>query len=132
LEPLHYLPLLVKRPGALSYAKPIRQWRSRWPAVYERLLARLQADQPEGQGVREFIRVLQLHQQHPADLIEQAVSLALGYGCAHAEGVQLCLRQLLHPEPQVPGLDLTDRPALARIGLQPLNLSRYDQLLGGG
>lgn len=132
LEPLHYLPLLAQRPGALSYAKPIRQWRNSWPAVYERLLARLQADQPEGQGVREFIRVLQLHQHHPAQLIEQAVTLALSYGCAHADGVELCLRQLLQPEPNLSALDLTDRPRLAPIGVQPLNLNRYNQLLGGG
>jgi transposase len=132
LEPLHYLPLLAQRPGALAYAKPIRQWRSSWPAVYERLLARLQADQPEGQGVREFIRVLQLHQDHPAQLIEQAVTLALSYSCAHADGVQLCLRQLLQPEVELSALDLSDRPRLAPIGVQPLNLSRYNQLLGGG
>ena len=132
LEPLHYLPLLAQRPGALAYAKPIRQWRNSWPVVYERLLARLQADQPDGQGVREFIRVLQLHHLHPAALIEQAVTLALSYGCAHADGVQLCLRQLLQPQPEVPILDLSDRPHLAPIGAQPLNLSRYDQLLGAG
>ena len=100
--------------------------------VYERLLAQLQADQPDGQGVREFIRLLQLHQLHPAALIEQAVTLALSYGCAHADGVQLCLRQLLQPQPEVLILDLSDRPHLAPIGAQPLNLSRYDQLLGAG
>lgn len=132
LEPLHYLPLLAQRPGALAYAKPIRQWRSSWPQVYELLLARLQADQPEGQGVREFIGILQLHQQHPAPLIEQAVTLALSHGCTHADGVQLCLRQLLQPEPVLLALDLTDRPRLAPLGTQPLNLNRYNQLLGGG
>lgn len=132
LEPLHYLPLLAQRPGALAYTKPIRQWRNQWPQVYECLLAQLQADQPDGSGVRQFIRVLQLHQHHPAPLIEQAVSLALSYGCGHADGVQLCLRQLLHPEPELSALDLSQRPHLAPIGAQPLNLSRYDQLLGGG
>jgi transposase len=32
-DPLHYLALLVQRPGALAYAKPIRQWRAAWPPV---------------------------------------------------------------------------------------------------
>lgn len=131
-DPLHYLPLLVQRPGALAYAKPIRQWRAGWPAVYERLLAQLQAHQPDGQGVREFIRVLQLHQYHPASLVEQAVSLALGYGCAHADGVELCLRQLLKPETVPPALDLSQQPRLVNVGTQPLSLARYDQLLSGG
>jgi hypothetical protein len=131
-DPLHYLPLLAQRPGAFSYAKPIRQWRAAWPPVYERLLAHLQTHQPEGQGVREFIRVLQLHQRHPAALVEQAVSLALGYGCAHADGVELCLRQLLQPEIVPPALDLTAHPRLIQVGTQPLSLARYDQLLNGG
>jgi transposase len=131
-DPLHYLPLLVQRPGALTYAKPIRQWRSSWPPVYERLLAQLQAHHPDGHGLREFIRVLQLHQLYPASLIEQAVSLALGYGCVHADGVELCLRQLLQPETVPPALDLTDQPRLVKVGSQPLSLARYDQLLGGG
>ncbi|HXV97791.1 MAG TPA: IS21 family transposase [Anaerolineae bacterium] len=130
-DPLHYLPLLAQRPGAFSYAKPIRQWRAAWPLVYERLLARLQAHQPSGQGVREFIRILQLHQQHPAGLVEQAVSLALGYGCVHADGVELCLRQLLQPETIPPALDLSHQPRLVKIGTQPLSLARYDQLLRG-
>ena len=123
---------MAQRPGALSYAKPIRQWRAAWPPVYERLLAQLQTHQPEGQGVREFIRVLQLHQRHPASLVEQAVSLALGYGCAHADGVELCLRQLLQPEIVPPALDLTAHPRLTQVGTQPLSLARYDQLLSGG
>ncbi len=62
LDPLHYLPLLAQRPGALNHAKPIRQWRSKWPAVYEQLLSELQRRYPDGAGVRQFIQVLQLHQ----------------------------------------------------------------------
>jgi hypothetical protein len=132
LEPLHYLPLLEQRPGALNHAKPIRQWRATWPAVYEQLLAELQRRQPEGQGVRQFIRVLQLHRHHPADLVEQAVSRALEYQCAHADGVELCLRQLLQPEPAPISLDLSHQPKLQRVGQQPVSLSRYNQLLSGG
>jgi hypothetical protein len=132
LDPLHYLPLLAQRPGALNHAKPIRQWRATWPAVYERLLAELLRRQPEGQGARQFIRVLQLHQQYPAELIEQAVTLALQYQCAHADGVQLCLRQLLQPEPTSTSLDLSHQPKLQAVGQQPLPLSRYNQLLSGG
>jgi hypothetical protein len=30
-DPLHYLPLLEQRPGALDHAKPLRQWRKQWP-----------------------------------------------------------------------------------------------------
>lgn len=132
LEPLHYLPLLAQRPGAFHHAKPMRQWRATWPPVYERLLAELQQRQPDGAGVRQFIRVLQLHQHYPADLIEQAVTLALQYHCPHADGVELCLRQLLQPELSPPSLDLSQHPTLQGVGQQPLSVSPYNQLLSGG
>ena len=44
-DPLHYLPLLEQRPGAFQHAKPLRRWRETWPPAYERLLAKLQAEQ---------------------------------------------------------------------------------------
>ena len=47
--------------------------------------------------MREFVRILRLHETYPAQLVEQAVAQALEYGCIHADGVALCLRQLLRP-----------------------------------
>ena len=132
LEPLHYLPLLEQRPGAFNHAKPMRQWRQNWPAVYERLLSELQQRQPGSSGIRQFIRVLQLHQKHPAELIEQAVSQALQYHCPHADGVELCLRQLLEPELKPDKLDLSHNSKLQEVQPQPLNLENYNQLLAGG
>lgn len=129
LDPLHYLPLLERRPGAFDHAKPIRRWRESWPSVYERLLARLQSKWPDGRGVREFIRILKLHRDHPADLIARAVTEALEYGCAHADGVRLCLRQLTSPEMPVSPIDLTEWPKLVSVGAQVPDLTRYDQLL---
>ena len=130
-DPLHYLPLLEQRPGAFNHAKPLRRWREGWPPTYERLLERLQTEWPDGRGIREFIRVLSLHRNYPAELIEQAVSQALAYHCAHADGVELCLRQLLHPETTLPSLDLRDHPRLVAVGSQAVDLTRYDQLLEG-
>jgi len=130
-DPLHYLPLLQQRPGALQYAKPIRQWRADWPPVYEQLLQHLQAEWPDGRGTREFIRVLKLHASYSAKLIEQAVQPALAFHCPHADGVELCLRQLIHPEPTFAELDLTAHPALVGIGSQAIDVSQYEQLLVG-
>jgi hypothetical protein len=129
LDPLHYLPILEQRPGAFDHAKPIRRWREGWEPIYERLLAHLRAKWPDGRGVREFIRVLKLHQEHPADLVAQAVAEALEYGCAHADGVRLCLHQLMEPEAALFAIDLADRPELVTIGTQVPDLHCYDQLL---
>ena len=129
-DPLHYLSLLAQRPGAFEHAKPIRQWRERWPPVYEELLAHLQAHWPEGRGVREFITILHLHQQHPAQLIERAIAQALTYHCAHADGVTLCLNQLLYAASQPVSLDLQHRPHLQAVGAQAVDVGQYDALLG--
>lgn len=127
-NPLHYLPLLEQRPGAFAHAKPLRRWRETWPPAYERLLARLQAESAQGPSVREFVRVLKLHDKYPANLVEQAVTQALEYGCLHADGIELCVRQLLRPEASVVPLDLTEHPRL-NGELAPLDLRCYDQLL---
>jgi transposase len=131
LDPLHYLPLLEQRPGAFEHAKPIRRWRESWPPVYERLLAQLRDRWPDGRGVREFVRILKLHQDHPANLVSQAIGQALEYGCVHADGVQLCLRQLMRPESPVSPVDLAQWPQLVPVGAQEPDLQRYDQLLEG-
>jgi transposase len=130
-NPLHYLPLLEQRPGAFQHAKPLRRWRETWPPAYERLLAQLQAEEADGQSVRAFVRVLKLHEKYPASLVEQAVRQALAYGCIHADGVELCVRQILHPEAPPLALDLAGHPRLGSH-LEPPDLQRYDQLLGAG
>jgi hypothetical protein len=132
-DPLHYLPLLAQRPGAFEYAKPLRQWRTTWPSVYEQALSQLRKEWPEGRGVREFIQILQLHTQYEASLIEQAISQALVYGCVHYEGVRLCLNQLLLPQTMPAPLDL-EAVQLARLqqpDAQPVDLQQYDLLIGG-
>ena len=129
LDPLHYLPLLEQRPGSFEYAKPIRRWRKEWPPTYERLLEQLQASGENGRGIREFIRILELHQEHPANLVAQAVEQALEYGCIHADGVTLCLRHLLDPEGSMPSLIWAEPPPWAAVGEQGPDLACYDRLL---
>ncbi len=128
-DPLHYLPLLEQRPGAFEYAKPLRRWKKDWPESYHTMLQVLRGKWPEARGVQEFIRILQLHKDYPADLIEQAIEQALSYGCVHLDGVLHCLHQLAEPQETPKSLDLSDRPNLQQIGNQPVDLSRYEKLL---
>ena len=131
-DPLHYLPLLAQRPGALPYAKPFIDWQTRWPASYTRLLDRLRQQWPDGRGVREFVTILQLHTQHPAADVAAAIGDALTFGCVHADGVRLCLYQRQHPDTPTVPLDLQTRPSLAAVRPPPVDLMMYDQLLTGG
>ena len=97
--------------------------------IYEQLLARLRATDSDGRGVREFVRILRLHRTYPAEAVEQGIGVALEYGCLHADGVELCIRQGQPTPPLLPALDLQARPHLAQVGRQPLDLRAYDQLL---
>src|SRR5439155_3697071 len=111
-EPLHYLPLLEQRPGAFDYAKPMRQWRKDWPESYD-----------------QVVRVLRLHEQYPAHLVQQAIEQALAFGCPHLDGVLHCLHQLSDHAPILPSLLLDDHALLHTVGTQPIDLSQYEQLL---
>jgi transposase len=129
LDPLHYLPLLEQRPGSFDHAKPIRRWRKEWPPAYEHLLERLRTQSENGQAIREFVHVLNLHKEHPADLVTRAIEQALEYGCAHADGVTLCLHQLLEPDRLAPSLSWAPPPPWAAVGEQAPDLACYDRLL---
>jgi transposase len=133
-DPLHYLSLLEMRPGAFDYAKPLKKWQAGWPPSYNVMLGKLKDTWPDGRGIKEFIHILMLHQQYPAPLMEQAIEQALTYGCVHLDGVQYCLRQINETADRpalekAEDLDRTSRPDLATIGNQPVDLSRYEQLL---
>lgn len=130
LDPWHYLPLLQQRPGAFEHAKPLRRWRRQWPKCYERLLAALRESKPDGRGVREFLEILKLHQQYSEKEVEEAIEMALTFGAAHLDGVQLCLRQLLEAPAPPQALDLSFYPELVEVGNQPVQLGQYNRLLG--
>lgn len=128
-DPLHYLALLEQRPGAFEHALPLRQWRKQWPESYERLLRGMQQNQPDGQGVREFIAMLKLHQTYPTILVEQAVNQAVQSGMFSLDGVKYHLQQQLAPLPAALPLDLSQFPQLRAVGCQPVDLQIYNQLL---
>ncbi len=128
-DPMHYLTLLEQRPGAFEHAIPVRQWRKKWPASYERLLHSLQESKPEGQGIREFISILKLHQAYASGMIEKAVDAAVSNGMMGLDGVMYQLQRLVTSTPQIAPLDLRNLPQLANIGCQAVDLRLYNQLL---
>ncbi|MFZ4664613.1 MAG: hypothetical protein ACOYNY_46910 [Caldilineaceae bacterium] len=98
-------------------------------------MTHLRQQWPEGRGIREFVTILQLHQQHSMEQIAEAIRQALHHQCAHAapsgHPVQLCLNQRLTPALPAMTLDLQSRPQLLGIGEQVVNLAQYDALVGG-
>jgi len=118
LDPDHYLELLQQRPQAFDSARPIRQWRQRWPASMEHLLAKFQ----ETHGPTDFVSVLMLLRDHEADQVYAAVDLALENGVGSSSGVK---HLLLHSSPKETIPPLPNWPATA-----PANVSVYGQLGG--
>jgi transposase len=109
LDPDHYLELLRQRPLAFDCARPIRHWRAQWPAEMELLLARFRHVHEVSRGTKEFIDVLLLFRDHPAEAVEEAIARGLAAGVRDADGV----RHLLHHRtPVIPIAPLDAYPRL--------------------
>jgi hypothetical protein len=117
----HYLPLLIQRPGAFPYAKPVRQWKM--PEVYREFLEAL-TKRVDGSGVREFLQVLVLGRTYGRENLEQAMKQALSENRADAERV----RQLVNRENSAGSISSTpgSYPHQVRVNLP--DLSRFDEL----
>jgi transposase len=130
LNPLHYLPLLEQRPGAWEQAKPIQQWQTWWPQVYDTYLATLRERLPTtSQATREFVRILRLHEDHPEEVIAQALQQALDGHCYSADGVKQIVRRLTEPVHTVTHLE---EDALPVPDVRPVvwpEVDQFDRLL---
>jgi transposase len=129
LNPLHYLPLLEQRPGAWEQAKPIQQWKAHWPEVFDRYLAALRERLSTTQATREFVRILRLHEDHPEQVIAQALQQALDGHCYNADGVKQIVLHLTEPAQTTPPLDTE---TLSIPDVEPVTwpeVEQFDQLL---
>ncbi len=126
IDPRHYLDLIQQRVGAFERARPILQWRARWPQSYEVLLQTLRQKRGENAGTREFVRILKLHREHESPLVERAVATALEHHCPgyesirHLIGLESSPLRVLAPLPQdrIPGV--TDQ-AVSRTRVEAFN-----------
>ena len=97
LEPLHYVPILERKPNLLEHGKPFRNWKL--PEVFEKYRNALKerVDKPE----REYIRLLLLHRECTTEKIAAALSRAITAGCYNVDAVRLFLysnEHKNHPE----------------------------------
>jgi transposase len=88
LNPDHYLDLLHQRPGAFDSARPIKEWRKKWPQSLEQLRDKLVASHGETDGTRDFIMVLMLYREHRSEDVEAAVERAVQSGVSTSAGVK--------------------------------------------
>jgi len=132
IDPLHYLGLIAERPQAFDNARPIRQWRTAWPGEYEIMLATLRRRLGDNKGTRDFVRILQLHQDHPAHKIQRAVADALRYQSYSYDAVKHLLLTMDRPGYEVQPLLPESIPGITDQKHSEVDVSRYDSLLAGG
>ena len=125
-NPIHYLALLQRKPGALDYARPLEGWRL--PACFA-VLRRRQESLLEKLGTREFIKVLRLLEHASLPELTGAVRYALEIGASSADAVGLILRQ--RQEKPVDLFCLDGHPQLKGIHVPPPNLQAYQSLRVG-
>ena len=85
MEVNHYLPLLLLRPGAFPYARPVRQWKM--PPVYRECYEALCRNH-NGYGVREFLQVLALGRMYGKDAVERAMGQVLAENLVSSERIR--------------------------------------------
>jgi transposase len=72
----HYLPLLERKPGSVDHARPLMDLNL--PDCFDTLRRRLEGEEErQGEGLREFIRVLRLLEDYPMARLREAVEKAL-------------------------------------------------------
>jgi len=129
LEVEHYLPLLLQRPGAFPYARPVRHWQM--PPVYREFLEALK-ERRDGQAIREFLLVLALGRLHGGECLERALREALGKGWVSYQAVRQLMPDGSGKEAPFQGVDLSSRPHLQGIKVVFPSLSQFDRLRGRG
>ncbi len=125
-EPLHYLALLERKPGALDYARPLAGWLL--PEPFAALRRRLEGADSKG-GTKQYIRVLRLLEAHDLAAVTAAVERALALTVADADVVRLLLERAR--EQPATGFDLTGRPQLSAVNVPRPDLAAYGALTSG-
>jgi transposase len=125
-EPLHYLALLESKPGALDHARPLAGWTL--PECFALLRRRLEAER-DGEGTREYIRVLRLLERHPPGRLRRAVEKGLAVGAITRDAIA----QFLYPRPdwRATLFSLDGHPHLRAVRVAVPNLAGYRELVGG-
>lgn len=77
-NPVHYLALLERKPGALDFARPLEGWEL--PDSLHRLRQRLESSHGD-EGTKEYISILRLLEKHPLAKLAAAVDAALDMDC---------------------------------------------------
>ncbi len=119
-DPWHYLPVLMRKPGALRNGAPFKDWDL--PAALAQVRAKLK---PHADGDQQFVKVLGAVLDHGVAAVEAACAEALEAGIASGDVILAVLARRRQPE--MPPSIIT--PAALRLKIEPAaDCGRYDSL----
>ena len=125
-DPIHYLPLLERKPGALDQAAPLQGWAL--PGEFG-TLRRLLESRMGRRGKREFVQVLRLLETFSQLEVHAAVKDAIHLGSLSFDAVKHLVLCRLEGRP--PRLDLELYPYLPRVRVSTTSAVDYMTLLSG-
>ena len=123
-DPLHYLPLLEQKVGALDQAAPLQGWEL--PEAFATLRRLLEARLGK-KGKREYVQILRLLETFTIDQVSRAVTEALRLRAVSFDAVKhltLCV-----VERRTPRLDLANWPHLPRASVKVTKAIDYATLV---
>jgi len=124
-NPVHYLALIEKKPGALDYARPLSDWDL--PDSFNTLRTRLENER-QGDGTREFVRILRLLEHHSMENLDRSIKKALEIHALNRDVVA----QFLYSDELVEHLSfcLDGREHLKGVEARMPQISIYKELVG--
>jgi hypothetical protein len=125
-NPLHYLPLLEKKTGALDQAAPLAGWDL--PEEFG-ILRRLLESRMGKRGKREYVQVLRLMENFKLTEVRDAVRDAIRLGALSFDAVKHLV--LCRIEGRPPRLDLELYPYLPGTNVATTSTRDYMSLLAG-
>jgi transposase len=119
-DPWHYLPVLLKKPGALRNGAPFKDWNL--PPALDQVRAKLKT---HADGDRQFVKVLGAVPDHGLGAVEAACAEALLAGIASGDVILAVLAR--QRQPALPPSITT--PDALRLTIEPAaDCGRYDSI----
>ena len=125
-DPIHYLPLLERKTGALEQAAPLQGWDL--PEEFS-TLRRLLESRMGRRGKREYVQVLRLPETFSQQEVAAAMKDAIRLGAISFDAVKHLVLCRLEGRP--PRLDLELYPYLPRVRVSTTDARDYMTLLSG-
>ena len=125
-DPIHYLPLLERKVGALDQAAPLAGWEL--PEEYG-VLRRLLESRMGRRGKREFVQVLRLMEHFRTDEVHESVRDAIRLGAISFDAVKHLVLCRVEGRPR--RLDLDMYPHLPKVRVTTTSASDYMTLMSG-